>query len=184
MVLNRPCAKHTLLLPIQCCNGWHICLKIFFQLWRNGTSCLFKVKPWLSKKCMGGFSTKLAEKYTSEIAAARLLTTLHSLLLSVNLKRFSKVRIITFTSITAAWHVRRLRARVHLWRLRRCVAGGIPLRVQVCARAKRTGTGSKYTFEDGFQNGKLLRGMEGEGEGERERDVEVPRQARWLTTPE
>ena len=37
-----------------------------------------------------------------------------------------------------------------------------------------------------MQNSKLLlwllRGMEGEGEGER--DVEVPRQARQLTTPE
>ena len=54
---------------------------------------------------------KLAEKYTFEIAAARWLTTSRSLLLQVNGKRFSKVRIVTFTSITAAQSARRLRAR-------------------------------------------------------------------------
>ena len=49
---------------------------------------------------MGGYSRNRG-KYTFEFAAACLLTTSHSLFLKVNVKRFSKVRIVTFTSITA-----------------------------------------------------------------------------------
>ena len=54
----------------------------------------------------------------------------------------------------------------------------MPLWVQVCARAERTGTGSKYRLElgeDGLQNGKLLRATEGEGGRERERERERER---------
>ena len=53
-------------------------------------------------------------KYTFEIATARSLTTSHSLLLQVDLKRFSKVRVVTLTSMMAALRTRRHCARAWL----------------------------------------------------------------------
>ena len=99
--------------------------------------------------------SKLAEKYTHCLVVNYVALSPLS-----QPEVVSKVRIVTFTSIT-------LRARAHVWQLHRCVfpgPGGVPLWVQVCARVERTGTASKYANWGKMQNGKLLRGTERETE--------------------